>query len=42
MFYDLGDQEMLKSREFEEYKRVTQNEIAKLQLQLKEYNIYMG
>jgi hypothetical protein len=33
---------MMKNKELEDYRRVTQNEMAKLELQLKEYNIYMN
>ena len=32
----------MKNRELDDYRRITQNQINKLQMQLKEYNTYMN
>ena len=32
----------MKNRELDDYRRITQNEINKLEMQLKEYNTYMN
>ena len=32
----------MKNRELDDYRRITQSEITKLEMQLKEYNTYMN
>ena len=34
--------EAMKNRELDDFRRVTQSEINKLEVQLKDYNIYMN
>lgn len=42
MSHHAEEQEGIKNREFDDYRRITQNEILKFESQLKEYNLYMG
>ena len=39
---DLRESEAMRVREFEEYKKLTQGEMIKLENQLKDYNFFMA
>jgi hypothetical protein len=39
---DLRESEAIRVREFEEYKKLTQGEMIKLENQLKDYNFFMA
>ncbi len=39
---DLRESEAIRVREFEEYKKLTQSEMIKLENQLKDYNFFMA
>ena len=39
---DLKESEAIRVREFEEYKKLTQSEMIKLENQLKDYNFFMS